>query len=112
VTAFEGARNAANDTTVLRELTLHCAEPTLTDSTSVAIGTARPTQPMSADLAVSGVVPDEVLPLQSCPAGQVVRGVVLHAGRWVDGVRFVCGTPVVAQREGSTPATPSQTASP
>jgi hypothetical protein len=100
VTAFEGARNSASNTSVLRELTLHCAALSLSDGTSAVIGTARPAPPLSADFAVSTVLPEEVLPVQSCPAGQVVRGVALRAGAWVDAVRFVCGVPVLAKQEG------------
>jgi hypothetical protein len=100
VTAFEGARNFDGTTSEIRELTLHCAALALAADASIAIGTARPAPPMSADFAVSTVLPDEVMPLQSCPEGQVARGVALHAGAWVDAVRLVCGTPVLARPDG------------
>lgn len=98
VTGFDGARNFDGITSELRELTLHCA-PLALDA-SVAVGTARPTQAMSADFAVSTVPPDEILPLQPCPEGQVARGAVLRAGNWVDGVSLICSAPVLARPEG------------
>jgi hypothetical protein len=103
VTAFEGARNVdvMNNTSELRELTLHCAAPVLGADATVAFGTARPTQAMSADLAVSSVAPSELLPPQFCPGGQAVRGAAVHSGDWVDGISFVCGAPVVALPDGA-----------
>ncbi|MET0413798.1 MAG: C-type lectin domain-containing protein [Polyangiaceae bacterium] len=100
VTAFEGARNFDGTTSELREITLHCASLVLGADGSVTIGTPRPTQAMSADFALSTVLPDEVLPLQPCPDGQVARGVAVFAGAWVDGVSFVCGAPVLALPDG------------
>jgi len=100
VTGFEGARNFDGTTSELREFTLHCAPLALGDDGSVALGTSQPTQPMSAEFAVSTVLPSEVMPLQPCPEGQVARGAAFHAGRWVDGISLVCSAPVLALPDG------------
>lgn len=108
VTAFEGARNFDNTTSEIREVTLHCAALVLGADGSVTIGTARPTQAMSADFALSTVPAFEVLPLQPCPDGQLVRGVAVFAGAWVDGVSFLCGAPVLALPDGEACSLPDQ----
>lgn len=100
VTGFEGARNFAGGISELREVTLHCAPIALGADGSLAKGPALPTQPMSAEFASSTVQPYEVLALQSCPEGQVARGAAIHAGNWVDGVSFICSTPVLALPDG------------
>jgi hypothetical protein len=99
VTGFEGVRNFDGTTSEIREFVLHCAPLALADS-SVAIGAASPAPAMSADFAVSTVLPDEILPLQPCPEGGVVRGAAVHAGTWVDGIRLICSAPVLSQPDG------------
>lgn len=100
VTAFEGARNFDGTTSELRELTLHCAPLVLGADGAVAIGTSQPAPPLSADFAASSVLPTDVLGLQPCPDGQVVRGAAVHAGNWVDGISFICSAPVLSQPDG------------
>ncbi len=100
VTGFEGALNFDGTTSELREVTLHCAPITLAAAPAVQLGAAAPAPPLSANFAASSVPADEVLPLQPCPAGQVVRGAAVNAGAWVDGLRLLCGAPTLAHPEG------------
>lgn len=100
VTGFEGARNLDSNTSELRELTLHCAPLTFAEGGALQIGAATPAPPLSTNLAASAVPPDDVLPLQPCPAGQVVRGAVVRAGAWVDAVGLLCGAPSLAHPDG------------
>lgn len=100
VTGFEGARNFDGTTSEIREFILHCAPIALAADTALAVGAALPTQPMSASFAVSTVPPDEIMSLQPCPDGQVVRGAAVHAGTWVDGISLICSAPVLAQPDG------------
>jgi hypothetical protein len=93
-------RNFDGTTSELREVTLHCAPLVLAQDASIGVGTARPATPLSAEFAVSTVLPTDNLPLQACPGGQVARGAVVRAGAWVDGIGFICGTPVLALPDG------------
>jgi hypothetical protein len=99
VTGFEGARNFDGTTSELREITLHCAPVTLAGG-ALQIGAATPAPPLSANFALSTVPADVVLPLQPCPAGQLARGVAVHAGAWVDGVGLECGALSLARPDG------------
>lgn len=107
VTGFEGALNFDGTTSELREITLHCAPLGVADG-ALQLGAAEAAPPLSANFAASTVPADEVLALQPCPAGQVVRGVAVNAGSWVDGVSMLCGTPSLAHPDGRSCSTASE----